>query len=230
MIPSTIIHHSLNPANGLLSSTCKVLQLWQTYDSSSTQVPKFPRSDWGHGNPRQARYKRPSATRRLSDTDILTAVCASGEPSMDFNRSSPLIVLAWCYGNENEVGEGIAQALASGVTREDLFVTTKLWCTYHSKVEENLDESLKSLGLDYVDLYLMHWPVAMNPNGRQNLEGHPVFFISFSQQHPRQRPAFPQTRRWIHRCRKRLVAHPDVESDGKPASQRQSQGNRRLQL
>ena len=41
----------------------------------------------------------------------------------------------------------------------------ELWCTYHSRVEENLDLSLKSLGLDYVDLYLMHWPVPMNPNG-----------------------------------------------------------------
>lgn len=44
-------------------------------------------------------------------------------------------------------------------------MTTKLWCTYHTRVEEALDKSLKSLGLDYVDLYLMHWPVAMNPNG-----------------------------------------------------------------
>ncbi|KAK6221362.1 hypothetical protein LQW54_001461 [Pestalotiopsis sp. IQ-011] len=86
------------------------------------------------------------------------------------NRSANKSVLvedaqAWCYGNEIEVRDGIAQALASGVKREGLFVTTKLWCTYHSRVEENLDESLKSLGLDYVDLYLMHWPVAMNPNG-----------------------------------------------------------------
>jgi len=48
-------------------------------------------------------------------------------------------------------------------------VTTKLWCTYHSRVEENLDKSLKSLGLDYVDSYLMHWPVPMNPNGN-----HPI--------------------------------------------------------
>lgn len=37
--------------------------------------------------------------------------------------------------------------------------------TYHSRVEENLDKSLKALGLDYVDLYLMHWPVPMNPKG-----------------------------------------------------------------
>ncbi|OBT72297.1 hypothetical protein VF21_07955 [Pseudogymnoascus sp. 05NY08] len=73
---------------------------------------------------------------------------------------------AYCYGNEDEVGEGLAEAFKSGkVKREDIFVTTKLWCTYHTRVEENLDLSLKSLGLDYVDLYLMHWPCPMNPNG-----------------------------------------------------------------
>ncbi|KAE8380702.1 NADP-dependent oxidoreductase domain-containing protein [Aspergillus bertholletiae] len=78
---------------------------------------------------------------------------------------------AFCYQNEEEVGQGIKEALASGkVKREDLFVTTKLWCTYHSRVEEALDLSLKNLGLDYVDLYLMHWPLAMNPNGN-----HPLF-------------------------------------------------------
>jgi diketogulonate reductase-like aldo/keto reductase len=75
------------------------------------------------------------------------------------------MVAAYCYGNEDEVGEGLKEAFDSGLKREDIFVTTKLWCTYHSRVEENLDKSLKSLGLDYVDLYLMHWPVAMNPFG-----------------------------------------------------------------
>jgi len=72
---------------------------------------------------------------------------------------------AYCYANEDEVGEGLKQAFASGVKREDIFVTTKQWCTYASRVEENLDKSLKSLGLDYVDLYLVHWPLAMNPKG-----------------------------------------------------------------
>lgn len=73
---------------------------------------------------------------------------------------------AYCYGNEDEVGAGIKEGLeAAGLKRSDLFITTKLWCTYHTRVEQNLDASLKSLGLDYVDLYLMHWPVAMNPDG-----------------------------------------------------------------
>ncbi|GAB7355710.1 hypothetical protein MBLNU459_g6409t1 [Dothideomycetes sp. NU459] len=72
---------------------------------------------------------------------------------------------AYVYGNEDEVGEGLAEGFESGIKREEVFVTTKLWCTYHSRVEENLDLSLKSLGLDYVDLYLMHWPVPMNPKG-----------------------------------------------------------------
>jgi diketogulonate reductase-like aldo/keto reductase len=68
-----------------------------------------------------------------------------------------LTIAAYCYGNEDEVGEGLKEAFDSGIKREDIFVTTKLWCTYHSRVEQNLDMSLKSLGLDYVDLYLMHW-------------------------------------------------------------------------
>ncbi|CAL1698940.1 unnamed protein product [Somion occarium] len=74
---------------------------------------------------------------------------------------------AWAYGNEQAVGEGIRR---SGVPREEIFVTSKLWGTYHSKVEQALDESLSRLGLDYLDLYLIHWPIHLNPNGND-----PVF-------------------------------------------------------
>lgn len=73
---------------------------------------------------------------------------------------------AFVYGNEKEVGEGIKEGFKAGIKREQIFVTTKLWCTFHTRVEENLDLSLERLGLDYVDLYLMHWPVPMNPNGK----------------------------------------------------------------
>ena len=73
---------------------------------------------------------------------------------------------AFVYGNEEEVGSALTEAFSSGIVkREDIFVTTKLWCTYHTRVEEGLTTSLKKLGLDYVDLYLIHWPVPMNDKG-----------------------------------------------------------------
>jgi diketogulonate reductase-like aldo/keto reductase len=63
------------------------------------------------------------------------------------------------YGNEAEVGEGV---LASGVPREDVFVTTKLWNDDHGydAAQRAFDASDKRLGLEYVDLYLIHWPVS----------------------------------------------------------------------
>jgi alcohol dehydrogenase (NADP+) len=67
------------------------------------------------------------------------------------------------YLNEAEVGAGIADAIADGhCAREDLWVTTKLWNDAHSPddVRPALEASLERLGLDYVDLYLVHWPVA----------------------------------------------------------------------
>lgn len=49
--------------------------------------------------------------------------------------------------------------------RAELFVTSKLWCTYHSRVQECLDQTLRDLNLTYLDLYLVHWPVPLNPKG-----------------------------------------------------------------
>lgn len=61
------------------------------------------------------------------------------------------------YGNEESVGRAIKD---SGLSREELFITTKLWNTAHTKEEAHqaLNETLAKLGLDYVDLYLVHWP------------------------------------------------------------------------
>jgi 2,5-diketo-D-gluconate reductase A len=64
---------------------------------------------------------------------------------------------AWIYRNEEGVGEAIAE---SGIPREELFITTKLWNTFQGRAtaRDGLNESLEKLGLDYVDLYLIHWP------------------------------------------------------------------------
>lgn len=64
---------------------------------------------------------------------------------------------AFAYGNEASVGEGIRSA---SVKREDIFVTTKHWVTErgYEKTITAVETSLKNLGLDYLDLYLVHWP------------------------------------------------------------------------
>ena len=68
---------------------------------------------------------------------------------------------AMIYGNEETVGQGIKEGLKStGLSREDLFITSKLWLTdfVRQNVEEAYRQSVEKLGLDYLDLYLMHWP------------------------------------------------------------------------
>lgn len=68
------------------------------------------------------------------------------------------------YGNEPAVGEGIRSAVSSGaVTREDLWITSKLWNTYHEPkhVRAACERSLRDLGLDELDLYLIHFPVTL---------------------------------------------------------------------
>ncbi len=71
---------------------------------------------------------------------------------------------AHLYGNEAEIGDAFSNAFSAGdVKREDLWVTSKLWNNRHraEQVEEALKESLKNLKLDYLDLYLIHWPIAL---------------------------------------------------------------------
>jgi len=70
------------------------------------------------------------------------------------------------YKNEREVGEALQAGLAAGgIAREDIFVTTKLWNTNHrpERVEPAFEASLDRLGLNYLDLYLIHTPFAFQP-------------------------------------------------------------------
>ncbi len=98
------------------------------------------------------------------------------------------------YGNEPEVGLGIRQALAQGlVRREELWVTSKLWNTFHRRehVRAACERSLSDLGLNYLDLYLVHFPIALK-------------YVDFATRYP------PE---WIHDP---TAKHPRMEPDAVP--------------
>lgn len=70
------------------------------------------------------------------------------------------------YKNEAEVGEALKEAFQTGlVKREELFITTKLWNSDHGHVLEACKDSMKKLQLEYLDLYLVHFPVATRHTG-----------------------------------------------------------------
>ncbi len=64
------------------------------------------------------------------------------------------------YGNEKEIGGSFASILRSGARREELWVTSKVWNNHHDDPVSACENSLRNLGLDYLDLYLIHWPFA----------------------------------------------------------------------
>lgn len=82
-----------------------------------------------------------------------TAECVSQALRLGYRH----IDTAFAYGNEKSVGEGLRR---SGVARDEIFVTTKHWVTErgYEKTVAAVETSLQLLGLDYVDLYLVHWP------------------------------------------------------------------------
>lgn len=86
------------------------------------------------------------------------------------------------YGNEKEIGESLQKVMKNGVKREELWITSKLWNNKHAKedVIPTCKQTLKDLQLDYLDLYLIHWPfpnhhgVGVDVNAR---DPHAVPFI-----------------------------------------------------
>ena len=90
-------------------------------------------------------------TDRINDpAQIETAIRDAGVRHFD---------TASFYGTEETLGQGISNCIDQGlVQRKDLFVTTKIWHTEYEDPEQALRGSLSKLRLDYVDLYLIHWP------------------------------------------------------------------------
>ncbi len=85
------------------------------------------------------------------------------------------------YRNEREVGEGLRAGMAArGISREELVITTKLWNNNHrpERVRPAFEASLDRLGLDYLDLYLIHTPFAFKPGDDQDprdKNGNPIY-------------------------------------------------------
>lgn len=80
------------------------------------------------------------------------------------------------YQNEREVGQGLSEGMAElGLKRSDIWVTSKLWNTSHRPdlVRVACEQTLHELGLDYLDLYLMHWPVDQIPPEAPKVGGDP---------------------------------------------------------
>ena len=95
-------------------------------------------------------------TFRLKDQVVIDSV----RNALDLGYRA--VDTAQIYGNEAQVGQALAE---SGVARDALFVTTKIWTDNYSqaKLIPSLQDSLKKLRTDYVDLTLIHWPAPLRP-------------------------------------------------------------------
>lgn len=111
-----------------------------------TEIPSYPMND-GHTIPAIG-----FGTYKLRGEEGIAAIGAA------IRTGYRLLDTALNYENEHEVGEAVRR---SGIARGELFVTTKLPGRHHGFNETlaSLDESRQNLGLDYVDLYLIHWPL-----------------------------------------------------------------------
>ncbi|KAJ1351755.1 hypothetical protein KIN20_007891 [Parelaphostrongylus tenuis] len=74
---------------------------------------------------------------------------------------------AWVYGNQVEIGEALKRLFSSGHKRENIFITSKVWNTFHSApaCKKHVVEILEQLQLEYIDLMLIHWPMGFEEGG-----------------------------------------------------------------
>lgn len=113
-------------------------------------MPAFGLGTWGNA-PEDAKMVK----------DAVTAAIEAGYRHID---------CAYVYGNESTIGE-VFGSLPASVKREDLFITSKLWNTCHrpENVKKQLKHTLKSLNLDYLDNFIIHWPVSFVFEGLETL-------------------------------------------------------------
>uniref|UniRef100_A0A0D9W5K1 NADP-dependent oxidoreductase domain-containing protein n=1 Tax=Leersia perrieri TaxID=77586 RepID=A0A0D9W5K1_9ORYZ len=129
--------------------------------SSRSRVPEFRAGpSGGRGVP--AVGLGTASARFMGEDDFRVVLLAALEVGYRH------IDTASVYGSERVVGEGVADAVRRGVlkSREEVFVTTKVWCTqcHPDLVLPSLMESLQNLQMEYVDLYLVHWPMSVKPS------------------------------------------------------------------
>jgi diketogulonate reductase-like aldo/keto reductase len=95
-----------------------------------------------------------------SKEPIVTAILEAGYRHID---------TASCYQTEEFIGEALQEVFSKGVKREEMFITTKIWQDEYADVEGAIKKSLKKLKLDYVDMYLIHWPAGYFAEPRKPL-------------------------------------------------------------
>ena len=148
IVDNSVTYHSRQPFNGLRKCYAAISQGTKPVTDTTTHLvlnsgDKMPMLGLGlwkipKGECANAVYKAIESGYRLLDS-------------------------ACDYGNEKETGEGIKNALYYNLCkREDLFVVSKLWNTFHKPehVELACRKSMEDLGVDYLDLYLIHFPIA----------------------------------------------------------------------